>query len=167
MSDDKSPEKRSRFKGVWETLNKPFVIYILSGVAGLVVLYFTGHRECITEANKIIDRRAVLQSELFTRDLNWKARIDQAKTPQEAFTMPDKRGSSHAELKDISYSDLETEFRNLMGRINYEDISGFDIARRLTWSDIIQPVIDKMYDEAHAPIDGKQPRMNPRRSLPF
>jgi len=145
--------EKPRQNRVWMILNSAFVLWLLSAI--LITgggTYITGHKQCLADADQIINRRARLRQELFGRDLAYARRIADPKTFE--FTVPDKRGSVLADLSNVGYAEIQAEYMNLTSRVRYADIPELNVnALRLSWLDFVSPRNDKLFDDFHAADD--------------
>jgi len=123
--------KRNRFLTV---INSAFFLWVMSALfLSIGGSYLTNHRQCLDDAEKIIERRNQLSVELQSRNNTVAHRLTEAKTFQEAnqevstllLQQPavgqDKRGSIFSDLSNKTYPELQTEFGTLTDRIKYAE----------------------------------------------
>jgi hypothetical protein len=112
--------KRGRLLAI---INSSFFLWLMS-VLLLTIggSYITNHKQCLDDAEKIIDRRRHLRAELYSRDIDYVRRVKEATTLREAaYTFPDKRGSIFSDLANLTYQELQGEYHTLDNRIRYEE----------------------------------------------
>jgi hypothetical protein len=149
--------KRNRFLGV---INSAFFLWLMSALfLSIGGSYITNHRQCLDDAEKIIERRKHLSQELLSRNAALAARVSEAKTLQEAnqeasallMQQPpaanqDKRGSIFTDLFSRNYPEIQAEAETFTGRIKYAEHPDPTIAEHRKKS--VETALDeKMYKE--------------------
>lgn len=91
---------------------------------------------------------------MFSRDLAYQRRVSEAKNFPEAFTFPDKRGSTFADLSNLSYSEFQGEYLALGNRVRLAELPDTTVSQyRLSSEQFFSFHNDKMTRELQAPID--------------
>jgi hypothetical protein len=151
-------QKRSRFLAV---INSPFFLWVISALLlSIGGSYITNHKQCLDDAEKIIERRNHLGQELLVREGALAARVAKAKTLQEAnkelstvlrppspAADQDNPGSIFTDLSARNYVELQAEFETLTSRIKYAKFPDANISERRLKSMATSGDAEKMAEE--------------------
>jgi hypothetical protein len=137
--------KRNRFfviinSAAFIWLASVFVITIGGG-------YITNHKQCMDDAEKIIERRSHLSLEMRGREGAYLTRVSDAKTIQDASTFPDKRGSIYTDLSATAYPEVRVEYLLLTRRVRYAEIHDPNMPMEISAWGHFQTVHNKKRDE--------------------
>ena len=139
-------------------INSAFFLWVMSALLlSIGGSYITNHRQCLDDAEKIIERRKHLSGELLSRNSALAARVSEAKTQanqgvsalvmqQPPAADQDKRGSIFTDLFGRNYPEIQAEFETLTARIRYAKHPDPTIAERRKKT--VETALDeKMYKE--------------------
>ena len=114
--------KRGRLLAI---INSSFFIWLMS-VLLLTIggSYITNHKQCLDDAEKIMDRRDHLRQEMYVRDFDYEHRVAEAKTFREAVSASPRGPAKQplfSALGNLSYGEMHGEYYTLSERIRYEE----------------------------------------------
>ena len=142
-------------------INSAFFLWVMSALLlSIGGSYITNHKQCLDDAEKVIERRSHLSQELLFRDGALADRIAKAKTLEEANQAGNtlllrpppaadqtKPGSIFTDLSERNYTEVQTEFETLTDRIKYAELPDSSIKERRLKSMVTSLDAEKMAQE--------------------